>query len=405
MLDMLNFTLAASPARDALEAEFFGEGFFSAYDDEYAGADDALLELLADESALISRYYSQSNRLGSFLSALLFHPEEQMAQTLVDLINVRNEIAARCGYDSYPDYANDCLYYRDFTAAQLNAYLEDIRVELVPLYREYWSLSADLDECSEAETMAFVRSAAEKMGGTIQEAFAFMEEAGLYDISYGKHKYNSSFEVFLPYYYEPFLFMNPSLTVYDHLTLAHEFGHFACDYASLGSSVGIDVGEIFSQGMEYLLLCYGEDTGDLTIAKLSDSLCTYVEQACYTRFEQEMYQLEHPSVAALTELYETIAAEYGFDSMGIYPMEFVTITHFYTNPMYLSSYIISNDAAMQLYQMELESPGSGLTRLNDHLDSQEAYFMAFLEQADLESPFSPGRLAEVKATFQAAFCA
>ena len=191
--------------------------------------------------------------------------------------------------------------------------------------------------------------------------------------------------------------------MYDHLSLAHEFGHFANDYASFGSSVGTDVSEIFSQGMEYMVLCYGEDTEALTVAKMADSLCTFVEQACFARFEQEMYRLETPSIITLCALYQSIAQEYGFDAVGFDPMEFVTITHFYTNPMYLSSYVISNDAALQLYQMELENPGTGLACLNENLDAQEPYFLAFLEQAGLESPFAPGRLREVKATFESVF--
>lgn len=402
MLDDLYYALAESPARDTLEAEFFGEGFFTDYDGDYLWADE-VLDLMADESALISRYYSQSNYSANPLTNLLFHRDDQLAQTLVDLITVRNEIATCYGYDSYASFANDYYYYRDFSPDQLDDYLEQIRVELVPLYREYWSLSADLEETDEVETLAFVRNAAQKMGGTIRDAFRLMEDAGLYDIGYGENKYNSSFEVYLSYYYEPFLFLNPSLTVYDHLSLAHEFGHFANDYASCGSSVGTDVSEIFSQGMEYMVLCYGEDTEALTVAKMADSLCTFVEQACFARFEQEMYRLETPSIITLCALYQSIAQEYGFDAVGFDPMEFVTITHFYTNPMYLSSYVISNDAALQLYQMELENPGSGLACLNENLDVQEPYFLAFLEQAGLESPFAPGRLREVKATFESVF--
>ena len=402
MLDDLYYALAESPARKALEREYFGEGFFTAYDGDYVWADE-LLDLMASESALISRYYSQSNYSANPITNLLLHRDDQLAQTLVDLITVRNEMAAYCGYDSYADYANDHYYYRDFAPAQLDGYLDEIRVELVPLYREYWSLSADLEESDEAETLAFLRTAAGKMGGTIRDAFQLMEDAGLYDIGYGDNKYNSSFEVYLPYYYEPFIFLNPSLTVYDHLSLAHEFGHFVNDYASYGSYVGTDVSEIFSQGMEYMILCYGENTEALTIAKLSDSLCTFVEQACFARFEQEMYRLETPSIVSLCALYQSIAQEYGFDAVGFDPMEFVTITHFYTNPMYLSSYIISNDAALQLYQMELDNPGTGLACLNENLDTQEPYFLAFLEEAGLISPFTPGRLREVKATFESAF--
>lgn len=402
MLEDLNFALAVSPAREALEEEFFGEGFFAAYDGEYIES-DTLLDLLADESALISRYYSQSNQGSNVLVDLLFRRDDQLAQTLVDLITVRNRIAEYCGYDSYEDYCHDYSYYRDFTSEQLDVYFEAIRQELVPLYREYWSLSADLEESDEETTLAFVRDAVYKMGGNLADAFYLMEEGGLYDIGYSEHKYPSAFEVYLTYFSEPFLFMAPELTVYDHLTLAHEFGHYAHDYMRYGNTYSVDVSEIFSQGMEYMVLCYGEDTEDLTLAKLSDSLCTYVEQACFAQFEREMYRLENPSVLSLCGLYDSIAQQYGFDAVGYTMLEFVTISHLYTHPMYMPSYVISNDAAMQLYQMELENPGSGLARLNDSLTIEEDYFLAFLEEAGLESPFVPGRLEGVKETFEAVF--
>ena len=73
------------------------------------------------------------------------------------------------------------------------------------------------------------------------------------------------------------------------------------------------------------------------------------------------------------------------------------MTHFYTNPMYIISYVVSNDAAMQLYQLELEEAGAGLTRYEENLDTWEMYFLAFLEEAGLQSPFD--RVAEVREFF------
>ena len=240
------------------------------------------------------------------------------------------------------------------------------------------------------------------MGGTVLDAFRLMERGELYDISYSENKYNSSFEVYLTSYGEPFLFMNPELTSYDSLTIAHEFGHFCNDYASFGSTVGMDVAEFFSQGMEYLSLCYGDGVRGLAQAKLADSLCVYVEQGCYALFEQEMYRLtgDRLSPEGLRELYEEIALSFGFDSVAFDAGEFVTIPHFFTNPMYIISYVVSNDAAMQLYTLEQESSGAGLSRLESHLDTGESCFLAFLESADLDSPFH--RLPEVKAFFEAA---
>lgn len=401
MLDTLYRTLAASPARKALEKEYFGDGFFESYDGD-SFYDDTVLALLAKESELESRYYSQQSPdytigTGSFYNACA----DGMAQTLVELIRVRQELAEYCGYASYPEFANDYYYYRDYTPQQTQTYLNAIQQELVPLYRRYWSVASSGKFCSGSEVMNYVRSTANAMGGKVQEAFAFMEKAGLYDIEYSTNKYNSSFEIYLEYYGEPFIFMNPQGTRYDCLTFAHEFGHFCNDYASNGSYVGIDVLEIFSQGMEYLSLSYNPDAKDLVRPKMADSLCTYVEQACFASFEQQMYSLtgDELSVEGLYRLYDRVAQDFGFDAPGYDRREFVTITHFYTNPLYIISYVVSNDAAMQLYELELAQPGSGLARFMDHLDTEEEYFLAFLKSADLTSPFDPERIIQVRTIF------
>lgn len=401
MLEELYRILADSPLVDTLEGEdYFGKGFFDAYRGESVYSEE-FLTLLEEESDLIGRYYQLSGE-EPMDEAGYDSWWQETAQVLVDLVRVRQQEAQCQGYDSYVDFAYDFYYERDYTSEDAETYLLELRDTLTPLYRvcalsDVWEAAGRYT--SEEKTLSYLRTAAENMGGTVLDAFRLMEQGELYDISYSENKYNSSFEVYLTSYGEPFLFMNPERTSYDCLTIAHEFGHYCNDYASYGSVVGVDVAEFFSQGMEYLSLCYGSDTQALARVKLADSLSTYVEQGCFALFEQEMYRLteEKLSPEGLRELYEEIALSFGFDSVGYTPGEFVSVTHFYTNPMYVFSYVVSNDAAMQLYILERNESGSGLSRLEKHLDTEESFFLAFLEGAGLESPFD--RLPEVKAFF------
>jgi oligoendopeptidase F len=78
----------------------------------------------------------------------------------------------------------------------------------------------------------------------------------------------------------------------------------------------------------------------------------------------------------------------------------VCIPHFFENPLYLISYVISNDAALQLYQMELSEQGSGIVWFEENLASAQPYFLAFVEEAGLESPFATGRLIRVRQTLE-----
>jgi len=409
LLEELYYGLAQSPCREKLEEpRFFGPDFFDGYEGDNLW-DEAFTELLAREAALQSQYYTLSEEVRGYetgTAALYDACGEEMGALLAELIAVRQEIAAYWGYESYPAFAWDFYYYRDYTLEEATDYLEQVKQELVPVYRA----TADgsgwdglYDYCSESQTLDYVREMAVNMGGRVEEAFRLMEEAELYDIRYSENKYDSSFELYLTSYGEPFVFMNPGLWRYDCLTLAHEFGHFCNDYASGGSYTEVDVSEIFSQGMEYLSLFYTKEGQSLTRAKMADSLAVYVEQAAFAEFERRMYTLtgEELNAEGLNRLYEEIAQSYGFDAVGYDPREYVEINHCYTDPMYLISYVISNDAAMQLYQLEQETPGAGLALLETHLNTRETAFMAFLESAGLDSPFAPGRTRRVRETFEA----
>jgi oligoendopeptidase F len=403
LLDELYYALADTPSREALEDEdYFGADFFDDYDGESMW-DDEFSALMEQESDLISQYYTLSQRQQDALSDDTYYTVgAEMEELYAQLVLLRHQIADYVGYDSYIDFAYDYYYTRDYTSAQAEDYLSDIRQELVPLYRTIEDWYPGSNYCRESETFSYVRSAADAMGGMVDESFELLEAAGLYDIGYGENKYNSSFETYLYSYECPFVFVNPEQTQWDKLTFAHEFGHFANDYMCAGNSPSIDVAEIFSQGMEYLSLCVSENTKTLTRMKMLDSLCIYVEQSAYAAFEHRVYTMPTEDVTAenILALFEEVAADYGLDTWGMDSRDYVTITHFYTNPLYTISYVISNDAAFQLYQMEQENPGSGVKLYKKQLNCGDIPFLTFIEEAGLTSPFTPGRAASIRQTME-----
>lgn len=408
-LDKLYRTLAKSPLREQLEGDdYFGSGYFDSYEGESI-YDPVFTEMLEREAALQNQYY----QICGEASAVTYYSEAyfsvygtRMADVFVELVKLRREMAAYAGYDSYPAFAYDFFHIRDYTPEQAASYLADIRAELVPLYRQMYGTAMwdrDLEATSERKTLGYVKEMAQNMGGLIQEAFEAMEEAELYDISYSEYKSGSSFEIYLRGYRTPYIFLTPTGTQYDKLSFSHEFGHFCSDYASAGSVAGVDVAEIFSQGMEYLSLCYAEDDSDLEMLKMMDCLCVYVEQAAYASFEQQVYSLPEEELTreGVQALYQQVGTDYGFDSWGWDSRDYVRVAHFYTSPMYVISYVVSNDAALQLYQMEKQEAGTGLACMEQNLATGQPYFLAFLQEAQLESPFAPGRIAQVKQTLQA----
>lgn len=403
LLDELYYTLADTPSRNALEDDdYFGTDFFDNYDGESMW-DEEFSSLMEQESDLISKYYTLSQRQQDAPNTDKYYAvAEEMEELYAQLVLLRRQIADYVGYDSYINFAYDYYYTRDYTSAQTERYLSDIQQELVPLYCTVDNWYPDSSYCRESATFDYVKSAAEKMGGMIDESFELLKSAGLYDIGPGANKYNSSFETYLYSYESPFVFMNPEQTQWDKLTFAHEFGHFANDYMCAGSAASTDVAEFFSQGMEFLTLCVNEDTQTLTKMKMLGSLCIYVEQSAYAAFEHRVYTMPIEEVTAenIRKVFEEVAADYGLDIWSFDIRDYVTITHFYTNPLYTISYVISNDAAFQLYQMEQEEPGSGLKLYKNNLNCGDVPFLTFIEDAGLTSPFTPGRAASIRQTLE-----
>ena len=405
-MEDLFFALADSVFRDALERDdLFGQGFFDGYQGESVW-DPEFIAMMEKETAMLEQYYELIQRLYERQKGTEEYDAAAMelAELYADLVELRQRQATYSGYANYLNFAYTFYYDRDYSPKLEELYLSQIQANLVPLYRKIYTSEtyAVYEMVTEQETFQYLKTAAKEMGGTVWKAFKLLEQGGLYDISYGENKYQASFEVMLMNYYEPFIFMAPAENSYDLLTFAHEFGHFCGDYASYGALVGVDGAEVQSQGMEYLSLLYGEDTRALTRLKMVDSLCTYVEQAAYAAFEQAVYKLHPDDLTGenIMALFQEITDSFGFDIWDENPNEFVTIGHFFTDPLYIFSYVVSNDAAMQIYQKELEKPGAGLALYEACLTSSETDFLAFLASAGLHSPFTHGRLAEVKETFE-----
>lgn len=406
-LDELYCALAESPIREELESAYFGEGFFESYDGESI-YDDAFLTLLEQEAQLQSEYQqimAAGGDMDTYSEAFFDQNAEALAQVLVELVLVRQQLAQETGYDNYSDFAYDFYHYRDYTAQQAKEYMEQIPVVMGDIYKkinasQVWSLGYDY--CAEEDTFSYVKTAAESMGRTMTRAFTEMENRELYHIDYSPNKAAGAYETYLWSYGCPFVYMSPYLDQTDKLSFAHEFGHFINDYTCKGSYVGTDISEIQSQGFEYLSLCYGDNTEALEKLKLADSLCTYVEQAAYALFEQKLYEMEEDALTVenVMALYEETGLAFGFDSWDWDSRDFVLINHLYTEPMYMISYVVSNDMAMQIYQMEKESAGAGLRTYELCIKSQDSYLLTFAEEYGLESPFAPGRLEQVRDTLQ-----
>lgn len=397
--------LAQGPAVEELE-EYFGEGFFDGYTGE-SQWDETFLDLWNREQEAVARYYEAMNQMSD---AGYDEMEKTLGPILVELIGLRQELATQMGYDDCEEFLWDWSYNRTYTPQDVDAYLQEIQQELAPLYRQVQT-SGLYEEVyrrryGEGQCLSYLSSATEAMGGGIREAYEEMTTRELYDIAPGERKYEGSFEVYLASYDAPYVFVNPYEDISDFLSFSHEFGHFTNDYLAGGSYVSTDVAELMSQGMEFMSLCYATEPGEKELdmarrLRLADSLGVYVEQAAYYSFERQAYRLtgEELTVENLNAIYSQVAQDFGFDSVGWDEAEWTGVAHFYTNPFYVISYVVSGDGAMQLYQLERKEAGAGLELFQELLETDEDIpLLTLLEQSGLESPFD--RISAVAATFR-----
>ena len=408
-LESLYYALAASPILDQLESEDrFGAGFFDSYKGENTWDDPELQTLFAREAELMEQYYSlygEASQEEDYTDAWFEAYEPRLGELYVELIALRQEMAAFFGYDSYVQFAYDFYHYRDYTPEKAEEYLVSVKETLGILYTEIldsdvWDLG--WNSSTEEETFAYLETAATAMGDDVAEAFDWMKRNALYDIAVSENKFPISFETFIYYYYEPYIFICPDGSVYDRLTFAHEFGHLAADYVTGGTYAGTDITEVHSQAMEYLSLFYGENTNDLRKLKLAESLTTYVEQAAYSLFEHRVYALEGGELTLdnVRALYRDICTDFGFDGEAWDSRDYVTIPHLYEQPLYMVSYVVSNDLAMQLYEMEASKPGAGLELYKEILYSDHSYSGDFVREYGLEDPFAVSRLEKLQGIFK-----
>lgn len=450
LLDEAYSACAQSERGAELERDYFYPGFR----EEYGGESetlytDTLTALMQEESRLVSEYRALFSAASIDLGegevnarqalAALDGDELVRAQDLyrrkyhaafadlyLRLLRVRQQQAQELGYADYTEMAYDYSYGRDYTAAQAESYLNSIREELIPVYRAIMAGDpyADVyyDLVDEETLLWLLDAAAAEIGGAAAESCDFMLRYGLYDVSPGSTKADMSFQVYLRSYDEPYLFMNPCGDSEDILTFFHEFGHFTDAYWNSGATESVDLAEVYSQGSEYLSLYALENTlpceevENLLRIKLLDTLDLYAHQGAWAAFEHAVYASRPDTLdaEALDALSLRMCREYGLLADGqeeeTFSMLWMEIPHLFEQPLYMISYPVSNDLALQLYAMERDEAGSGRERYLEMLgrvdpDSGEVLsgIAQLIEAYGLESPFSPGQAKKTAALLREVF--
>lgn len=433
-LEKCYIAMGQSDLRDRLEEEYFTEGFFDFYDENQIYSNDRVVKLMQKDNDLQAQYMAlqsdqtiewngeevlyedivgdESLDYDSYLRAYQLYYDKynpQVGEIFAEMIRTRNEIAKELGYDTFADFAYSYYYDRDYTPEEAEDYLSNIAAELAPMYFYAVYGAQSTTPCSTDEVLDLFEKTVYRFGGEFATSYEFMQAYDLMDITDSSSKMPGSYVTYLSSYQMPFLYVSPTGKLDDLLTCCHEFGHFVDGFVNCNGTSSIDCNEIFSQGLEFLSLSRAELDDDereaLTISKVADSLLTFVSQAAYAEFELRAYALpdDQLNTEGLNALFLECMEEFGQSYTGmedIIAPGWIDIQHFLIAPYYVISYCVSNDAALQIFQLEEEN-GTGLETYRALMSTSSGNtILALLEENGMESPFEPGRVEELADFFE-----
>ena len=433
-LEKCYIAMGQSDLRDRLEEEYFTEDFFDFYDENQIYSNDRVVKLMQKDNDLQAQYMAlqsdqtiewngeevlyediigdESLDYDSYLMAYQLYYNKynpQVGEIFAEMIRTRNEIARELGYDTFADFAYSYYYDRDYTPEEAEDYLSDIAAELAPMYFYAVYGAQSTTPCSTDEVLDLFEKTVYRFGGEFATSYEFMQAYDLMDITDSSSKMPGSYVTYLSSYQMPFLYVSPTGKLDDLLTCCHEFGHFVDGFVNCNGTSSIDCNEIFSQGLEFLSLSRAELDDDereaLTLSKVADSLMTFVSQAAYAEFELRAYALpdDQLNTEGLNALFLECMEEFGQSYTGmedIIAPGWIDIQHFLIAPYYVISYCVSNDAALQIFQLEEEN-GTGLDTYRALMSTSSGNtILALLEENGMESPFEPGRVEELADFFE-----
>lgn len=205
------------------------------------------------------------------------------------------------------------------------------------------------------------------VSGEMSDAFMYMLDKNMYDITYSEDKYPShAATIYLYNPGTPFLFASPSEDNAGQLgTVIHEFGHFNTmlyDPVNQENNIGtfdatnIDTAEVNSLGLEALMTnyynrFYGKDENAYTLSLIYYLLGNVIDGCVINEFELAAIKNPNMSVDELNRTYRKIGESYGMTFMTDDEMAYgwVRTQHIFTQPFYYISYATSSMAALDIW--------------------------------------------------------
>lgn len=329
-----------------------------------------------------------------------------------ELVQVRTQLAGLRGYENYTDYVYAQTYGRDYTAADIEAFHEQVATYIVPLLEmmvESWQEGAsqfmpEVDASAEG-ALKLLAEQLPQLAPKLTEAYSYMLRHHLYDVGAEENRFAISYTTFLPQYGAPFMQIKQTQRTYDLFNLIHEFGHYnnyyqnADDYSSWLQPVSYDLAEVHSQGLEMLLAAryqaiWGKQAGrSAALYHLINSLDVVIQGCMEDEFQQAVYANPEMSLTAMNSLYGQLKEKYQVFSVGESDGSWVLVPNTFHAPLYYISYSVSMTAALELWTVAQRDEDAAVEKYLYLVDCGERYrFQEVLAASGLHNPFQDGSI-------------
>lgn len=448
-IEALYVAAARSPHVEAFESEYFGDGL----DEEYLDGGkytDEVVALMSSEAAIKNEYHliseetveitfgDKTDDYATIMGEInekyskgeigysiyyqyyteCFTKYKKARQALetdvyVRLVNIRRDIAKALNRDSYIDIAYEDMGY-DYSPDEYIKFVEEVVASIIPVYDELTVGMTNSLRPGALDRVLLINNMYDVLLG-IDERFAniygYMLGNELYDIGMSSDsRFSGSFTAYITGNHSPFLFVTTEGFTNDYSTLAHEFGHFVDGYVNYGGTSSLELAEVCSQGLEFIVLSrldskLGE--GAYKLLKqymIMTSLETIIYQSMYALFEHYVYQLDSASINSETldnlakQVVEEVLGEsdsirVNFDAVNCSVM---LVQHLVIAPFYVQSYSTSIIPSLEMYLDEENEVNSGLSKYHAIIYREEDYsFSEMIRMAELSSPFDKGTLSRI----------
>ncbi len=361
---------------------------------------NSILDKVIYPQEIIDLFEQEEELMNSFSAAFNSNSNKfNYKRTFLNLVKVRRNIASELGYDNYLSYVWNNKFGRDYTIEQSQNLINQItnKNKFSDLYSKAKNNVSDnaktltkvrISETDIFNALEFTSNITSKASDAIRELRTY----GNYNFELRSDKYSGSYVYNYDNYGNYYILVDVDGSVLSIPSTVHEFGHYLgvtkSDPSLNGSSFSLDICEVHSQGLEYLMSNYFSELYGDKIAKnliqyqLYDILWTLLSGCVISEFENYVYttDIENLSVSEFDSHFSFLCS-----SLPTTYFSYSNIPHIFLHPGYYISYVTSIVPSLELWSMDINKAKEAYNTIISY--GQYNGFNFVLEKAGMESPF------------------